>query len=63
MMTLTVSQSERRHRAIRNPVLLRLEEAQAAQAPTGAAYLETLALSCLIAAIAGVLPMVMYLRG
>jgi hypothetical protein len=63
MPTTSASPTRPRPQAIRNPAFVRLA-ALPARRPSGvAAFLETLGFGVGLAAVAGALPFVMYLRG
>jgi hypothetical protein len=61
-MPISTTSSGPRPQPIRNPALLALRPPQRRVPPVGS-LLETLGLSCVLAAVAGALPLVMYLRG
>jgi hypothetical protein len=63
MTFLSASHVEIRPRNIHAPALSQTEGRPVARESAVAAYLETLALGCVLAGVAGVLPLVMYLHG
>lgn len=63
MATLSAPPSGLRPRTIRNPAPLRAKMAQSKSETAGPRLFETLALGFVLTAVAGVLPLVMYLRG
>lgn len=63
MASFSSPQSGLRSRALRNPALVQSETARAVNEQASASLFETLALSFVLTAVAGALPLVMYLRG
>lgn len=63
MVTASFSPNGSRPPAIRNPAYLRLESPKGQSVSQTAPLLETIWLSAVLVAVAGVLPLVMYLRG
>jgi hypothetical protein len=63
MVIASSNQRESRPAHIRNPAFLRIRSPKAQSAPPAAPVLETLWLSAVLVAVAGALPLVMFLRG
>jgi hypothetical protein len=63
MVIASSNQRESRPTHIRNPAFLRVEPHRAQTMPHSAPLLETLWLSAVLVAVAGALPLVMFLRG